>query len=297
MTNQEYIEAFKKYLIRKRKSENTIKNYISSMNIFSKWLKKSLVDATEDDIDEWINEKIEEEKRATSINRSLNTYRTFYRFLLRDGYIKKDPMLYIELVVDEEEKQCKYFTRKETNRILKNIKKHINYIESSTNTEDKLQLKYVIRNLAFINFAISTGCRVSEIYNLTMENLDMDKLEAKIVNTKGKKNRTVGMSNECAESMKAYLGIRDKFPNGEYVFLSKDGGNLDCQTANKILSGYNDIEGKRDYTFHSLRHSYATILYNDGVPIEQISKALGHASLDMTLQIYVHFENHTKLVV
>lgn len=286
-TNKEIIELFEQYLILKRKSENTIKNYKSTMNIFNRFLEeKSFLNVEEQDIDEFIEDRLECIS-AKSVNRALGTLKTFYMFLLKKKYIKENPMLDIEDVAVEELYEPKYFTKEESKQLLKNIRNRINKCD----IEERV---YQIRNYALINMAINTGCRISELAALTLNEIDFDKREALIKNTKSKRDRKIGLSVSVIDAINEYLRIRDELPTGKTVFLTSRGGKLSSEVANTILNEYNNISNKQDNTFHSLRHTYATILYNNGVELQEISQLMGHSSYEITLQIYAHLERDNK---
>lgn len=287
-SNLELTEMFMSYLVQKRKSENTIKNYRSTMNIFDKWLEgKSFLDVKECDIDCYINEKIEDEIKPATINRAIATYRTFYEFLLNSEIISKMPTKLITNVSDEEEKEIKFFSKEELRQIIDNVKKELK-------TCDIDNRKFAYRNLALLRLGMNTGLRISEICSLTTDRIDLEKRTIKIINTKGKRNHTVSLNPDVYKNIVEYLKYRDEFPScSDYVFVTKSGNKLAQNRVNDILSAYNNVEGKTDYSFHSLRHSYATILFENEVPIEEISKALNHSSINLTYSIYIHFKGNT----
>lgn len=281
MGNMELIEMFKAYLVQKRKSVNTIKNYISSLVVLDRYVDKSLLEVTEDDIDSWINEKIEEGKKATTINRNIATFKTFYEFCMIKRLIDDTPMKRIEEVAVEEEYTASYFTKEELKIILKNLDKDIK--KANTNV-DKAR---ACRNYALIHLAINTGFRVSELTKLKLDDVDMGEGIVTARNTKGKKNRSAKLGADNMRSLQRYLDLRSNLLESDYFFVSRNGGIINSGRCNTILSNACTFS-IGDRTFHSLRHSYATLLFEKGLDIPTISKLLGHKTMDITLKIYTH---------
>ena len=139
-----------------------------------------------------------------------------------------------------------------------------------------------------IALAYSGGLRVSEIINLKIKDICLAELIIHIKNTKGGKERITLLPEKLVKNIeKLILG---KNPN-DYVFASKRGGKLNERTAQKVFETALRRAGiKKEATFHSLRHSFATHLLENGVDVRYVQELVGHANI-RTTQIYTKVTN------
>jgi site-specific recombinase XerD len=153
-----------------------------------------------------------------------------------------------------------------------------------------------IRNRALLEFIYSTGARVSEAANTKMIDLDMGKDEVRIFG-KGRKFRTVYLNNFAKKWLNKYLDIRneliyrkeqDAYIDNDYLFLNKSGSKLTVRGIRNILSRcLKNASFKKKLSPHSIRHSFATHLIQEGAGIREIQELLGHENIS-TSQIYTH---------
>lgn len=128
--------------------------------------------------------------------------------------------------------------------------------------------------------AYSTGIRVSEVINLKIENVDSKRMIINILNSKGRKERTVPLSKNILDLLRNYYKVHQP---KEYLFNGQKSLQYSDASCNKIIKKY---IGKQ-YHFHLLRHSCATTLLEAGVDLRIIQKLLGHSSIKTT-EIYTH---------
>jgi len=157
------------------------------------------------------------------------------------------------------------------------------------------------RDKAILELLFSTGLRVSELTNLKIENINLEKDEFQ-VKGKGGKWRIVFLSNQAKYWLKKYLEMRKDVHPELFIRLDKAGKNeetfgLTPRSVQRIVKKYAKIAGiTKKLTTHSLRHSFATDLLNAGANIREVQKMLGHSSL-ATTQIYTHVtDTHLKKV-
>lgn len=154
-------------------------------------------------------------------------------------------------------------------------------IDSISNRKHKLM----------IGLAYGAGLRVSEIIQLRLSDLDLDSLILTVRDGKGKKDRLTVIPVSLKSDLISLT--RHKAPS-DYVFESTRGGKLTTRTAQIVFAHALTASGvKKNATFHSLRHSFATHLLENGVDVRYIQELLGHASI-ATTQIYTHVAN-TKI--
>ncbi len=148
------------------------------------------------------------------------------------------------------------------------------------------------------------GMRIGEVCSLKKEDVNLDRMTLKVVQGKGKKDRIIPIPEDLHNPLQAYL----EFAEGNYMFPSRE--NRDGHMCDRLLSkyfndmlkkvgydyiAYNDSRGapRFKFRFHSLRHSYATYLLNNGADIRDIQALLGHADIQAT-QIYTHVSYERK---
>lgn len=144
-----------------------------------------------------------------------------------------------------------------------------------------------LKHKCIIGFGLGFGLRVSEVINLKIEHIDSKRMIINIINSKGKKDRIVPLSEDFLKILRLYY---KSYKPREYLFNGQFDVKYTQSSCNQIVKKY---FGQK-YHFHILRHSFATHLLESGVDIEIISKLLGHNSIKTT-QIYLHIStDHLK---
>jgi site-specific recombinase XerD len=139
-----------------------------------------------------------------------------------------------------------------------------------------------------IALAYGAGLRVGEAINLKIKDLDLDELTIHIKGAKGNKDRISLFSEKLLSELRELAGLMDA---NSYVFESSQGGKLTERTAQKVFENALKKAGiKKEATFHSLRHSFATHLLENGVDVRYVQELLGHANI-RTTQIYTKVTN------
>jgi len=139
-----------------------------------------------------------------------------------------------------------------------------------------------------IALAYSAGLRVSEVVNLKVKDLDLAELTIHVNGAKGDKDRLTIFPEKLTENIRKIAFGKDK---NDYVFCSERGGKLTERTAQKVFANSLKKAGiKKNATFHSLRHSFATHLLENGVDVRYVQELLGHANI-RTTQIYTKVTN------
>ncbi len=139
-----------------------------------------------------------------------------------------------------------------------------------------------------ISLAYASGLRVSAVVNLKVSDLDVDELMLHVKNGKGKKDRMTVLPKKLENDLRNV--IAGKKPN-DYVFESNRGGKLTTTSLQKVFrQNLQKAKIKKPATFHSLRHSFATHLLEDGTDVRYVQELLGHANI-RTTQIYTHLTN------
>ena len=197
-----------------------------------------------------------------------------------------------------------------TNNPVKNIKP-IKSDAAIRKPLEPLELEYMrlacknYREKAMVDFLYSTGCRVSEVCNAKLKDIDWDKKTLIIRNGKGGKSRYTYLNAECEVSLRYYLQYRKS--NSEYIFAPARQCNSDHIKPRAIQNMIKKIAERaglsdHDITPHTFRHTTATRALHNGMPIEQVQRLLGHSQIQTTL-VYAEVnddqvrENHIKCML
>ena len=145
-----------------------------------------------------------------------------------------------------------------------------------------------LKHKAILFTAYSAGLRVSEVVGLRIKDIDSDRMQIKIESAKGKKDRYVGLSPVLLDMLRSYYKKTRPAPK-TYLFEGEAGGEkYSSRSAQKVFQRAKEKAGiKKDVSFHSLRHSFATHLLEKGIDIRYIKDILGHFSI-LTTERYVH---------
>ena len=149
-----------------------------------------------------------------------------------------------------------------------------------------------IRDNAVIHLFLNSGLRLSELKNVSIDDLKLDNGTFSIIG-KGNKERTGYINEITKKALEEYLRIRNNFsPKGKTLFVSRYGTKMSSTAIEKIIKkAYKKAEiNDEDYCVHTLRHTCATLLYRKGINIRTIQELLGHVQIDTT-EIYTHLHD------
>ena len=259
MKMKELLGKVEKELKLRNFSRKTIESYLWCLTGYFCYVK--VVNNRPDvaKIKEYLLKKLENGQSSNTVNVHLHAIKHFYCVLM------KSP---IEINIKYAKTASKLpvvLSRSEIHQI----------IESLKNTKHRL----------LIALAYSGGLRVSEIVNLKVKDINTDELVLRINGAKGNKDRITVLSSGLISEVRDLLNGRQM---NEYVFISSLGNKLTERTAQKIFeNGLQKADIQKDATFHSLRHSFATHLLENGVDVRYVQELLGHANISTT-QIYTH---------
>lgn len=274
-----YIDEFiveLKYV--KNYSINTMESYRTDLEKFQEYMGNvDLKNVTNSDIQRYIK-KLSDLKEK-SLARKLSSLRMFYDFMVKKNYISMSPMDGVE-----GPKIGKYLpdvlSIEEVDRLLD--------FEPIDN--------FTFRNRCILELLYSTGLRISELVSLKLENIILDESLVKVMG-KGSKERIVPLNDVTTEYLEKYIkDVRPQMMKGfatDYLFLNNHGKGLTRQAVFKMIKKRaEDIGLKKSISPHTLRHTFATHLLQNGADIRFIQELLGHAELGTT-EIYTHVANET----
>jgi tyrosine recombinase XerC len=268
---ERYIEKFLRYLeIEKNASPHTIVNYKLDLNGFKDFLKEA--DVAQVDhlfLRRYLASLKEKRLTARSIGRKLSSLRSFFRFLVKEGYAQANPTDAVSSP-KLEKTLPRFLTENDVVRLIE--------------APDQETLKG-LRDRAILETLYSTGMRISELVSLREDNIDFISGTLKVFG-KGKKERLLPVGERALRAIRNY--IRKRKGATELIFLNKNKKPLGARGIRKMFDGYiAAISLKEHISPHTLRHSFATHLLNRGADLRSVQELLGHANLSST-QIYTH---------
>lgn len=282
MILSELVEEFLLYLGAVRGlSENTVLGYKNDLKELQKFLAPTLdIQAiTKENLLLSIGQLSKEKKAAASVNRFIAAVRTMFSYALKFGYIKKNPALELK-TVKLPKRVPNFMTQPEVNQLC----------EQPVNNE----LLWEKRDHALFTMMYSSGCRISEITNLKLDDF-MDNYHSAIVTGKGNKQRKVFFAQEARNALALYLQDRKKVLESHniaeptrQVFINQKGYPLSVGGVRFIISKYSGAEGTNHHINpHAFRHTFATTMIGNGADVRLVQEMLGHSSISTT-QRYTH---------
>jgi integrase/recombinase XerD len=262
------IQVFTQLLKIKRYSPSTIETYVSAFRQFLNHYKEVDIDTfNEKQIEKFINQQVLEKKISISYQKQLVAAIKFWyievvRKNLKLDYLYPDrPQFKIPIVFSQNE-----------------IKTILNACEN-------------LKHKAILATIYSCGLRLSELTNLQIKDIDSSSMTVKISQGKGNRDRVVVLSEKLLEILRHYfLEYKPKL----YLFEGQNGGKYSERSVQQILKkSLKKTNIKKNGTIHSLRHSYATHLIEQGTDVRFVKELLGHKSIKTTM-IYTHLTDATK---
>lgn len=274
------LKDFLNYLaFEKNYSANTLRSYKKDLEEFLKFLKDQKINSLEFlepfHLRVYLFSLKSKKREATTIARKLSSIRSFLKYLLKKKKIKKNLLSYLSSP-KVSKKIPLVPTEEELNNFIDNLE------------EDKNKFLF-LRDKALFEIAYGCGLRVSEIANLTLDQVNLG-LQILRVMGKGKKERIVPFGKKALKALKGYLEIRSFLlyklkKESPYVFLNLRGEKLTERGIRYVIKKRGEKRGLPYLHPHVLRHAFATHLLNAGVDLRSIQEMLGHSSLTTT-EIY-----------
>lgn len=273
---REYIDYLK---IERGLSENTLESYGRDLRQYLVYLKTnnitSLSETTKTTIITYLFYLQKKGKASSTISRNLASIRSFYQYLVNEQYIKKDPTLNLESP-KMEKRLPKVLTVKEVDLLLK---------------QPDIREPLGLRDKAMLELLYATGIRVSEMISLNIDNINLEMGYIRCMG-KGSKERIIPVGNIATRYLREYLaGSRQtllKDSSEQALFVNHYGNRLTRQGFWKIIKAYAQKANiNTKITPHTLRHSFATHLLENGADLRSVQEMLGHSDISTT-QIYTH---------
>ncbi|WP_422448986.1 tyrosine-type recombinase/integrase [Thermoanaerobacterium sp. DL9XJH110] len=282
----DWIKEFEKILKQTGKSQNTVESYCTDIQEFLQWFGQTYgkpFDGRlfEQDVREYRNYLLNILKQKPStINRKMASLKCFNQFLIQVGSGTEIEICGISLS-DIHDREIQTVDRISLNRLKRAIYSNGNK-----------------RDIAIIEVLSNTGIRVSELINLTVDDVILTKRNGSqtysyiiVRQGKGEKYREVPLNASARKALQEYLSARNSVCKKLFVGQR---GPLQREAIDKILKKYCRIAGIEEISAHVLRHTFCTRLMSENVPLPIISKLAGHSSIQTTMNFYIRVSRADK---
>ena len=276
------VKAYENYLTKvKKASDNTVFSYMRDIRQFSDWLNSyagtDIVDATQLNIRAYLRYLEESGKSNATTSRCIASLKNFYAYLISSGFIEETPV--VDVHVDRGEKKLpQILTSKEIELLL---------------AQPVCVDAKGYRDKAMLEVMYATGMRVSELIDLDLDDVNLD--QGVIMCAKAKKSRVIPLYPAALRALRTYIKdvrnamISDLKENA--LFVNINGIRMSRQGFWKILKHYQQTAGiQKEITPHTLRHSFAVHLLENGADIDSLQELMGHSDISST-QMYTQFIN------
>ena len=272
------IQAYENYLTKvKKASTNTISSYMRDIRQFSEWLEKDVLEASQLNISDYLRFMEQDGRSAATISRSLASLKNFYSYLVSSGFCEKTPVTDIR-VSRGEKKLPQILTGREIELLL---------------SQPVCVDAKGYRDKAMLEVMYATGMRVSELIDLDLS--DVNLAQGVIKCSTSKKNRIVPLYPAALRALTIYIrDIRESMlatDDESALFVNVNGSRMSRQGFWKLLKHYQETAHiEKEITPHTLRHSFAVHLLENGVDLGSLQELMGHCDISST-QMYTHMIN------
>ncbi len=276
------IQAYENYLAKvKQASLNTISSYMRDIRQFSEWLHEyagvDVIDAKQLNISDYLKHLTEDGRSSATVSRSLASLKNFYVYLVSSGFLEKTPVT--DIHVDRGDKKLPQIL---TGREIELLLAQPACIDAKG-----------YRDKAMLEVMYATGIRVSELIDLDVDDVNLDLGVIKC--NSFKKSRSIPLYPAALRALSVYLReIRDSMvasDEEQALFVNINGVRMSRQGFWKILKHYQQTAHiEKEITPHTLRHSFAVHLLENGADLGSVQELMGHCDISST-QMYTQMIN------
>ena len=272
------IKAYENYLSKvKQASANTISSYMRDIRQFAEWLGTEVADASQLNISDYLQHLEQDGRSAATISRTLASLKNFYAYLVSSGFCEKTPV--IDIHIDRGEKKLP--------QILSG--REIELLLSQPLCVDAKGF----RDKAMLEVMYATGIRVTELIDLDIDDVNLEMGVVKC--TAAKKTRMIPLYPAALRALTIYIrDIRESMlaaSDETALFVNVNGSRMSRQGFWKILKRYQTVAHiEKEITPHTLRHSFAVHLLENGADLNSLQELMGHCDISST-QMYTQLIN------
>lgn len=276
------IQAYENYLAKvKQASANTIASYMRDIRQYADWLRYNegvdVVEATQVNIGDYLSHLESDGRSAATVSRSLASLKNFYSYVVSTGFLEQTPV--VDIHVDRGEKKLP--------QILSG--REIELLLAQPVCVDAKGF----RDKAMLEVLYATGMRVTELIDLDLD--DVNLTQGIIKCSTAKKSRIIPLYPAALKALSNYItGVRSSMlasPDEKALFVNINGVRMSRQGFWKLLKHYQTTAHiDKEITPHTLRHSFAVHLLENGADLGSLQELMGHSDISST-QMYTHMVN------
>ena len=276
------ISAYENYLSKvKQASSNTVASYLRDIRQFSEWLNRtgelSVLEVQQVNIRTYLDNLVEQGRSGATLSRTLASLKNFYAYLVTSGFLDQTPVM--EVHIDRGEKKLpQVLTGREIELLL----------QQPVPTDPK-----GFRDKAMLEIMYATGIRVTELIDLNVDDVNLELGIIKCIS--GNKSRSIPLYPAALRSLSAYIStVRAGMladPEEKALFVNISGTRMSRQGFWKIIKHYQATAHiEKEITPHTLRHSFAVHLLENGADLGSLQELMGHSDISST-QMYTQMIN------
>lgn len=276
------IHAYENYLTKvKQASSNTISSYMRDIRQFAQWLRQSedldVVEASQLNISGYLSHLESDGRSGATVSRNLASLKNFYSYVVSSGFLEQSPV--VDIHVDRGVKKLPQIL---TGREIELLLAQPSCVDAKG-----------YRDKAMLEVMYATGIRVTELIDLDVDDVN---LELGIIKcSSARKSRSIPLYPGALKALSVYLNeIRHTMvsdPAEQALFVNVGGVRMSRQGFWKILKHYQaTAKIEKDITPHTLRHSFAVHLLENGADLGSLQELMGHSDISST-QLYTHMVN------
>ena len=276
------IDAYQNYLVKvKQASANTVASYMRDIRQFSDWLSLTeqldVAEAQQVHIRAYLDHLQEDGRSGATLSRNLASLKNFYAYLVSFGFVDQTPVVQIQIERGEK-KMPQILTSREIELLL----------AQPVPTDSK-----GLRDKAMLEVMYATGVRVSELLDLDVEDVNLEIGSIKCSGSR--RSRSIPLYPAALRALRVYLqeirGGMVSDPSERALFVNVSGVRMSRQGFWKILKHYQDTAHiDKEITPHTLRHSFAVHLLENGADLDSLQELMGHSDISST-QMYTQMVN------
>ena len=272
------IKAYENYLSKvKQASANTISSYMRDIRQFAEWLGTEVADATQLNISDYLQHLEQGGRSAATISRTLASLKNFYAYLVSSGFCEKTPV--IDIHIDRGEKKLPQIL---TGREIELLLAQPLCVDAKG-----------FRDKAMLEVMYATGIRVTELIDLDVDDVNLEMGVVKC--TAAKKTRMIPLYPAALRALTIYIrDVRESMlatDDEPALFVNVNGSRMSRQGFWKILKHYQAAAHiEKEITPHTLRHSFAVHLLENGADLNSLQELMGHCDISST-QMYTQLIN------
>lgn len=278
--DNQMMEYLNYVILEQNLTTNTKESYSNELKKYGLFLSKQKIfdiqNISYDHIVCYLKELNESGLKPQSISHSITVIRNLHKYFMKIGYLKKD----VSKNIDQP-------------KLAKKLPNTLSVEEVDLLLDIETVTPFDYRNKAMLELIYGTGLRISELLSLTLNDIDLVNCTVRCMG-KGRKERTVPINDYIIESLSNYLDVRSQLEKKQKyheLFLNNHGKPITRQGFFKILKKILSEKGlNTNVSPHTLRHSFATHLLENGADLRVIQEMLGHSDISTT-RIYTHVSN------